>query len=219
LRAEAKIGSDARKIEWPAAIDDHGHLRIEPLRERSSRQRAAQRGGKHRGIKNFFGIESGQRIAQNRHAIRGGYAERGDLVGEFRGGAGVQAAYLDAASRSDLDDAVAMATRRRTQSGKRVERNSADGNEPQQQAVAGRQWPRQTRTDAAPLGKTVVRRRGHVIASAAASARSFARAASTSLRRGCQKPHRRAASNRAAIAAAAAGFSRSRKSRTAASST
>src|SRR5438874_2087944 len=82
-------------------------------------------GGKRCGIENFPGIEAGEWIAQNRHAIRGGYAERSDLVGEFRCGASVQAAYLDAAARGDLDDAVAMATRRRAQSGERIERNSA----------------------------------------------------------------------------------------------
>ena len=100
-----------------------------------------------------------------------------------------------------------------------AKRDRADRQQPHQQSVAGRHRRRQPGTRAAPFPSPLwggVRGGGREICAsvrhhAATSARSAARPASISLRRGCQKPRRRAASNRSAIAAAACGFSRSRK--------
>ena len=81
--------------------------------------------------------------------------------------------------------------------------------------LAGRHRSREARAGAATKRRCVGRMRLHGVA----SARKALRSASTSLRCGCQRPRARALSSRAAIAAAAAGLSRRRNSRTRGSAT
>ena len=149
---------------------------------------------------------TGERIGEHRNAVIRRDAERSDVGCELRSGYGTQSADLDAAARRDLDDAVAVPSRRAAQFGECGERDRSDRIKPHQQAVAGRHRRRQAGTSAAAA-------RDHAMTSAC----SAARPAPISLRCGCQRPRRRAASSRSAIAAAAAGFSRSKKSRTRAS--
>ena len=129
-----------------------------------------------------------------------------DLGREQRRRARRQSADLQAAARGDLHDAVAVAACRRAEPGEGIDRHRLGRSEPDQQAVPGRHRCRQAGAGAAG------RRRAHV-----ASASSGASDASMSLRRGCHHPWRRAASSRAAMARAAAGFSRMRNARTSAS--
>ena len=154
--------------------------------------------------------QSGQRIGQHRNAVARLDAERCHVRGEQRRRRRAQAADLDAAARGDLDDAVAVRPRRGAKASEGVERDRrSGGRQAREQTVAGRHRRGEPGTSAA------AHRYGRV--HAAASARTDARLASMSFRRGCHRPSRRAMSSRSAMARAAAGFSSIRKSRTSAS--
>jgi hypothetical protein len=188
-----------------AAIHNHRCLRRQPGGKRRRRKFVTPVGRQHAGADRLAGIKAGERIDQHRNAVARRDAERGDRGGEFRRRGGVKTAELDATARSDLDDAVAVRARRRAQACECLQRHRcAARRQPRQQPVAGRHRRAQPGTEAAAMWRV----------HDTASARSAAKFASISFRRGCQRPSRRAASNRSAIARAAAGFSRSRNART-----
>ena len=150
-------------------------------------------------------------LAQDRNAISRRDAERGDIGREFRRRARAQAAHLDAAARGDFDDAVA------------VWRAAAHSPAKAESGIVPIGCSRTSKPSPVGIGADspghAPRRSGALLRaqSCRGSALSAAKPASTSLRRGCHNPRRRAVSSRSAIAAAASGFSRSRKSRTAGS--
>jgi hypothetical protein len=82
LRAQADIGGNARKIKRSAAVDHDGNFGIETTAERLLRYGAAQYGGECACVEDFRSIKSGERIAQDWHAILASDAERGNGIGK-----------------------------------------------------------------------------------------------------------------------------------------
>ena len=199
------------EMQRRAAVDRHRHLGRQARRERRSGQSLPQWRGERMGVEHVCVGQPGQRIGHHRNAVARLDPERCHLGGEQRRRRRAQAPDLDAAARGDLDDAVAVRSRRRAQAGEGVERDRrSGGRQAGEQAVAGRH-----RRGESGTGAAAHRYAGRV--HAAASARTAARLASMSFRRGCHRPSRRAMSSRSAMARAAAGFSSIRKSRTRAS--
>src|SRR6185437_13353050 len=192
-----------------AAVDGDGNLWCKPHGERLLGQRAAHIGRECFHIENFISVETGERAGMYRNAIARHNAERRNGRGETRRRYRTQPAHLNAAPCRDLNNTIAVLACRRTKRHEHLRRYCPERQDTHQQAVAGLHRRRETGTC------TAAERSVH----GTASARRIASPASTSLRRGCQKPRLRAASSRAAMAAAACGFSRNRKPRTPASAT
>ena len=221
-RFEPHVCRNGIKAERTSAVEDDGILRRQLRRERSLRQLMPEIGGECIGIKYLCRVDSSQGIGQNRNAVDRD-AECRDRVGKARRRGSSKTAHLNAAACGDFDDAAAVGARGGAQRGESIKRGSAGRQKPDQKSIAGRHWYGKPGTRAAPFPSHLwggVRGGGREICyercrhHTASRRRSAARAASISLRRGCQKPCRRASSNRSAIATAACGFSRSRKSRT-----
>ena len=149
-------------------------------------------------------VKAGQRIGHHRNGIAADI-QRPDLGGEQRRRCALKPADLDAAARRDLDDAVAV---RRA-----AAHNAGQGVEPDRRAAESGAPAGRRRSASAPTGRG--RRRG--------AAGAFTRlpppgAPRDRDRRRCGADARGRAGaprrSRSAIARAAAGFSRSRKSRT-----
>src|SRR6516164_5152764 len=111
LCAHANIGGNTRKIEGSATVDHDGNLWIKAADERLPGHGAAQSAGESSRIENFRHVESGERIAQDWHAILGGNPERGNGAGKPRRRIPAQAAHLNTAARGDFYNAIATGAR------------------------------------------------------------------------------------------------------------
>ena len=82
--AQAYVGGNTVETERSAAIDCDRHFGGKSLRQRTLCERNAQIGGKRSGVDDFLGIETSQRIRQNRDAVSSCDAEIGDRRCETR---------------------------------------------------------------------------------------------------------------------------------------
>src|SRR4051794_26091597 len=210
LRSEPHIGRDPVEVQGTATVNRDRDLGLEIGEARRRCDRAAQLRGQHAGIEKLLAIETRKGIAQDRRALVNRKVDATDHCSQPFDRAIREAAELNASARRDLDDAVAAIARRRAQSDERLGTDRcAGGREPHEKTVTRWHGLRETGTSPAAEGSV----------HGAPGFMSAAKPASISLRRGCQSPRRRAVSRRAAIAAAAAGFSRTIKSRTTSSAT
>ena len=211
-RAAARRRRDASRCSAPPPSIDDRDFRRQVLRSDLSASARRKSAASAPASMMSCGISPASGSVRHRHAVARLRCRAPQPRPRNSGAdAALKPAHLDAAARGDLDDAVAVLPRRRAQAGEGIERDRADR---QQARPAGRR-----RSASAPTGPdrrracgercgAVMPRPPHAAAPSSAS---------TSLRRGCQKPraapHRAARRWRAAAAGSRASGSRARRRR------
>ena len=210
-RRQPDVGHDLIHSGPSAAVDHDRHLWAEPRFQPGRGDALANALGERARVGDFLRIESGQRRRLDRHAGAHRNTQRIDIARQAQCRSRRQPPDLQIAARGDFDDAVAVAA-----APLRTSPIKVLGKNPEATGLSRTSSPSPVCIGAASVGqRPASQRRVHAAISwARASAISAARSPSTELRSGCQRPRRRAAARRSAMARAAAGFSRRMKSRT-----